>query len=113
MSPARFGLDMPDSPLKQYQHNSLSQFFSTYSSVCGLLYRKHDLEQLIKWATRKGLDNPRRFYTRLCIDTDQRLWHWQHRAPYASALAECAVNFAHLFQRKERFSKGYALKFRN
>lgn len=104
---------MPDSPLKQYQHNSLSQFFSTYWSVCGLLHRKHDLEQLIQWATRKKLDNPRRFYARLCIDTEQRLWHWQRHAPYASTLAECAVNLARLFSGKEQYRKGYASKFRN
>lgn len=104
---------MQDSFLKQYPRTSLSQFFSTYWSVCGLLHRKHDLEQLIKWATSKGLDNPRRFYTRLCIDADQRLWHWQRRAPYASTFAECAVHIARLFSGKEQYRKGYASRFRN
>jgi len=104
---------MPDSILRQYQQNSFSVFCSTYWAVCGLLHRKRGIEQLGAWATRKNLTRPRQFYTHLLIDIDQRLWHWQRRAPFASSVAEFAVSFASIFASKEEFRKGYASKFRN
>jgi len=104
---------MPVSILRQYQQNSFSVFCSTYWAVCGLLHRKQDLEQLTSWATRKKLNRPRQFYTHRLIDIDQRLWHWQRRAPFASSVAEFAVSFASAFASKKEFCKGYASKFRN
>ncbi len=103
---------MPVSVLKHYRRNTLSQFFSAYWSICGLLHRKYDLEQLKSWATRKGLKNPREIYTRRFIDIEQRLWYWQCRAPHALAFAECAVTFARIFRGKQHYYKGYAAKFR-
>lgn len=104
---------MPDSLLKRYQRNSLSQFFSAYWSICGLLHRKHDLEQLKTWAIRKGLSNPQQLYARRSIDIEQRLWYWQCRAPRVLTFAECAVHIARLFSGKEQYRKGYASRLRN
>lgn len=104
---------MPDSLLKQYQPNSFSDFCSTYWTVCSLLHCKHDLEQVVRWATRKNLSRPRQFYTRLLIDIDQRLWHWQRRSPLACHVADIAVSFALLFKTKKSFYKGYGAQFSN
>ena len=103
---------MPVSILRQYQQNLFSDFCSTYWTVCSLIHRKRDLEQITSWATRKNLNGPRQFYTHLLIDIDQRLWHWQRRAPFASSVAEFAVKFACLFGGKTEYRKGYAAKFR-
>lgn len=106
---------MPDSLLKQYkQQNTLNQFFSDYWTLCGVLNRKNDLEQLIRWTTRKRLTAPRRLYERLLIDEENRLWKYERRSPLACTLARIAVSLNALLNPtpKYRYTKGYATKYR-
>lgn len=105
---------MPDSPLKEYQHKALPQFFSTYWSICGSLNRKHDLEQLIAWATRKHLTRPLAHYQKLLIDEEQRLWRYQQRHPLASTFAELAVSLSDYINPKTKtaYFRGHAAKYR-
>lgn len=105
---------MPDSLLKQYkQQNNLRQFISDYWTICGILNRKYDLEQLVAWATRKRLAAPRQLYQRLLIDEDKRLWKYERRSPLAARFAQIAVSLnALLNPPRSRYTKGYASKYR-
>ncbi|GIL14740.1 MAG: hypothetical protein BroJett038_34600 [Chloroflexota bacterium] len=107
---------MPDSLLKDYQHtNALPRFFSSYWSICGTLNRKHDLEQLVAWATRKRLIRQLALYRKLLIDEEQRLWRYQRHYPLAATLAELAVSLSNFLNPKPKatYFRGYAAKFRH
>lgn len=105
---------MPDSLLKQYkQQNNLHQFASDYWTICGILNRKNDLEQLVAWAIRKRLAAPRQLYQRLLIDEDNRLWKYERRSPLATRLAQFAISLNTLLNpQQSRYVKGYASKYR-
>jgi hypothetical protein len=106
---------MPDSLFKHYRHiNSPDRFFSHYWSVCGSLNRKHDLEQLIAWATQKRLARPLAHYQKLLIDEEQRLWRYQQRHSFTFAIAELAVVLSDVLNPKPKhtYFKGYAAKYR-
>jgi len=105
---------MPDSLLKQYQHyNSLQTSLDTYWSACHLLHRRNDLAQLVRWAKRKRLAKPRNLYQYLLLQEEQRLWRYEHRAPFITSFAKFLVGLSDLLNptSKHKYRRGYAATY--
>jgi hypothetical protein len=105
---------MTPSLLQQYQRtSSLRIFFTHYWTICGLLNRKDDLEQLVRWADSKHLIGPRNVYRSLVLEIERLLWKYQHRSPIATSVARFAVNLNKLLNSHSlEYRKGYASRYK-
>jgi hypothetical protein len=98
--------------------NSLADFahrshlWDDFNGALSALYRRDELDSLIKWAARKKLPAQQQFYTTRLIDEETRLTRYAHRSPRVFFWARVARWVNALITPPTRYYKGYAAKYR-
>ncbi len=103
-----------ESYTKQGKRYRYWRAWGNFRAILGILHRRAELRQLIKWATRKRLTKPLRLYERRLQEEEDRLFQYRRRARHLLIWAQIVRWIGALIAPSPRYHrKGAAAKYRN